>query len=29
MILICPPLFIIGAVGGIVFLIKESVAKDT
>lgn len=29
MILICPPLFIIGALGGIVFHIKESVAKDS
>lgn len=29
MILICPPLFLIGAVGGIVFHIKESVAKDS
>lgn len=29
MILICPPLFIIGAVGGIVFHIKDSVAKDS
>lgn len=29
MILICPPLFIIGAVGGIVFHIQESVAKDS
>ena len=28
MILICPPLFIIGALGGIVFHIKESVDKD-
>ena len=28
MILICTPLFIIGALGGIVFCIKESVDKD-
>lgn len=28
MILICPPLFIIGALGGIVFHIKDGVAKD-
>ena len=28
MILICPPLFIIGALGGIVFHIKESMTKD-
>lgn len=28
MILTCPPLFIIGALGGIVFHIKESEAKD-
>jgi hypothetical protein len=29
MILICPPLFITGALGGIVFLIKESGAGDS